>query len=274
LLPLTHQHNQPRVFVETELDAASEDLMNQRAGRFFDEHFDFVKTIQETGGTRIYMYGYGQQEVRINNLGRLEYAAETGSQSSNSVTRSLEAALLFMAEHEGLGSNDLVLREVELLKEGDLRGYSFGFGYDLQGVPVLLSQGDHPVEIEVFGTSIRRYRTFQRQSMNLPEILPEEGIRSPHRLIEDHFNALLEDLQRQRQARDEAPEEAEGQQMEALEGEELLEAIQDIQLVYLDRKETHRRQLLVPVWQITIEKKIYQFDAHEGILLETQPISP
>ena len=277
LLPLNHQHNVPRLFVESEVDASSDSHMNQRAARFFNENFDFIKTIQETGGTRIYMYGYGQQEVRITNLGRLEYAAETGSQSSGSITRSLDTALLFLMENNGV-TPGLVLREIQSITEGELRGHRFGFGYDLREVPVMLAREQHPVEIDVFGTSVKSYKTFVRRPMSLPEVLPDSGIQSPHRLIEENFNFLLTEMETRRGEEmepfreEEASMGEEEREMQPVTGEELLSAIQDIRLVYLDREETHRRQLLIPVWRITIQTWMYDFDAHEGTLIQMTPL--
>jgi hypothetical protein len=286
LLPLTHQINKPLLFVESEVDASSNEQMNQWAGQFFNENFDFVKTIQETSGTRIYMYGYGQQEVRINNRGRLEYSAETGSQTTSSVVKALDTALLFLADNDGLNS-DLVLREVRLLEQDNLRGYQFGFGYNLRDVPVALARSQQPLEIEVFGNNVRSYRAFIRRPMSLPEVLPESGIISPHRLIEDNFNQLLQELAEERTQTTTVPvsvepaadiEEAntsEVQEPESPEtaGEDLLRAIREIELIYLDREETHRRQLMIPVWRITIDQRIYDFDAHEGTRLQTLTLS-
>jgi len=289
LLPLTHQVNIPRIFTESEVDASSSQQMNRWAGRFFNENFDFVKTIQETGGTRIYMYGYGQQEVRINNQGRLEYTAETGNQSSSSVGKALDTALAFMGQNEGMNTA-LVLKKVQVIEQDSLRGYRFGFGYSLGDLPVRLSRSQDPLEIEVFGNSVRGYRTFIRRPMSLPEVLPERGILSPHRLIEDNFNLLLDELRMNREVEpdpvgqvpeeadpEESAEEINGEETEeiveneepAVAGEDLLRAIEEIQLIYLDREETHRRQVMIPVWRITIDQRVYDFDAHEGTRLQT-----
>ncbi len=283
LLPLTYQNNKPRIFTESEIDASSNDHMNRWAGRFFNENFDFVKTIQETGGTRIYMYGYGQQEVRINNRGLLEYSAATGNQSSSSVSRALDTALMFKADHYG-PSDGLVLREVELLEEGQLRGYRFGFGYHLRDLPVVPAQLSQPVEIEVFGESVRSFSVLLRRPMSLPEVMPEAGILSPHRIIEEDFNQLLEEfadrqgleapempLQGEEEAdiennADNQPDPGEGS---LVTGEDLLGAIRYVELVYLDRQETHRRELMVPVWRIVIDQVAYDFDAHEGTRMQT-----
>ncbi|MEN1760114.1 two-component system activity regulator YycH [Anoxynatronum sibiricum] len=341
LLPLTHQNNLPRLFTESEVDVSSDQQMNLWAGRFFNENFDFVKTIQETGGTRIYMYGYGQQEVRITNRGRLEYTAETGNQSSTSVGKALDTALLFMARHGGLNA-DLVLQEVKLLEHNNQRGYRFTFSYRLRELPVALSRQQQPVEIDVYGNSVRSYRTFIRRPMSLPEVLPESGILSPHRLVEENFNQLLAEMAAARgfsepatgidtttppgdeTARD--PENAAEPEREGLQpaleqkdsteslnptdtvqpnaqepsyqpsaessseampapssdhdsgtlpetssfsGDELLQAIESIELIYLDREDTHRRQLMVPVWRLIIENRVYDYDAHEGVRINT-----
>lgn len=288
LLPLTYQHNKPRIFTESVIDASSNEQMNLWAGRFFNENFAFVKTIQKTDGTRIYMYGYGEQEVRINNRGHLEYTAKTGRQSSSNVGRALDNALLFMAEQYGT-FDSLVLREVRLLEENQLRGYQFSFGYHLRGLPVVTAQLRHPVEIQVFGDQVRSFSVLRRRPMSLPEVTPEAGIMSPHRLIEKYFDELLEELAAQRglplsarvDPRDEGETPAqreEGQSTEMTEapqatGEDLLAAIRAVELIYLDRQETHRRELLVPVWRIVIDQQVHDFDAHEGVRLQTSTLT-
>ncbi len=287
LLPLTYQTNKPRIFTESEIDASSNDHMNMWAGRFFNENFDFVKTIQETGGTRIYMYGYGQQEVRINNRGLLEYTAATGSQSSSSVSRALDTALMFMADNYGV-SDGLVLREVKLLEENQLRGYRFGFGYHLRDLPVVPAQLAQPVEIDVFGESIRSFSALLRRPMSLPEVMPEAGILSPHRIIEEHFNQLMKEfadhqgleiadipVQEEVDPGIENSIDNETGQRDApvVTGADLLRAIRHVELVYLDRQETHRRELLVPVWRVVIDQLVYDFDAHEGTRIQTTTLT-
>lgn len=283
LLPLTYQTNKPRIFTESEIDASSNDHMNRWAGRFFNENFDFVKTIQETGGTRIYMYGYGQQEVRINNRGQLEYTAAIGRQSSSSVSRALDTALMFMADHYGV-SDALVLREVERLEENQLRGYRFGFGYHLRDLPVVPVHLRQPMEIEVFGDTVRSFNALVRRPMSLPEVMPEAGILSPHRIIEEHFDQLLEALANHQNLEvsdipeEEAPdpldensveETPEQTETQVLTGEGLLRAISHVELVYLDREETYRRELMVPVWRIVTGELVHDFDAHEGTRIQT-----
>ena len=265
LLPLTFEENLPRIFVESTLDTSNENRLHERVRSFFDENFDFVKIIRETTGSHIYMYGYGQQEVRVSKTGRLDYTAETGNESGTNLNRAFNTALEFMLRNDGL-PEDAYLREVIPVEQNGNRGFRFGFGYCMQGYPVEQKRASsaNPIEIEVFGDLVKNSHAMKRQVMGMPEVKPEGGIVSPHRLIEEHFNTLLEDL-RQRRMLNQSGEELEAD--EEITGDELLRSIEDIVLIYLDREEINRRQLLIPVWKIRIDGEIYYFDAHEGIQL-------
>ncbi len=263
LLPLSYEENLPRIFVESEVDTSNESRLHERVRTFFDENFDFVKIIRETTGSHIYMYGYGQQEVRVSKQGRLEYTAETGNESGSNLNRAFNTALEFILINGGFPEG-AYLKAVTAIEENGNRGFSFSFGYCMKGFPVEQKRiaSSNPIEIDVYGDLVKRYQAMTRQVMGMPEVRPEEGIISPHRLIEDHFNALLEDL-RHRMAVDDEVETYE----EDVEGDELLRQIEDIRLIYWDREETNRRQMLIPAWRIQIDGEVYYFDAHEGIQL-------
>lgn len=265
LLPLTFDENLPRIFVESTVDTSNENRLHERVRSFFDENFDFVKIIRETTGSHIYMYGYGQQEVRVSKTGRLDYTAETGNESGANLNRAFNTALEFMLRNDGL-PEDAYLREVIPVEQNGNRGFRFAFGYCMQGFPVEQKRASsvNPIEIEVYGDLVKNYHAMKRQVMGMPEVRPEGGIVSPHRLIEEHFNALLEEL-RQRRMLNQSGEELEA--AEEITGDELLRSIEDIALIYLDREEINRRQLMIPVWKIRIDGEIYYFDAHEGIQL-------
>lgn len=267
LLPLSYEENLPRIFVESEVDTSHENRLHQRVRTFFDENFDFVKIIRETTGSHIYMYGYGQQEVRVSKQGRIEYTAETGNESGTNINRAFKTALEFVLRNHGFPEG-AYLKNVTPIEQDGNRGFSFAFGYSMQGVSVEQKRmaSTNPIEIHVYGDLVKRYQSMTRQAMGMPEVRPEEGIISPHRLIENHFNMLLEDL-RQSTSGDQEEREEDEVVLEELEGDELLRRIEDIRLIYLDREEVHRRQMLIPAWRIQIDEKIYYFDAHEGIPL-------
>ncbi|SDZ13110.1 two-component system activity regulator YycH [Tindallia californiensis] len=273
LLPLSYEKNVPRIFVESTMDTGNESRLHEKVRSFFDENFDFVKMIRETTGSHIYMYGYGQQEVRVSKTGRLEYTAETGNESGTNLNRAFNIALEFILRNEGFPEG-AYLQEVTPIEENGNRGFRFAFGYHIQGFSVEQKRQNlsSPIIIEVFGDSVSRYRAMTRQVMGMPEVRPEGGIISPHRLIEDHFNALLEDLEnRIVLEKDETGEEEERGQENTISGDELLRRIEDVVLVYWDRKDTHRRQMLIPAWRMTIDGEKYYFDAHEGIWLNREP---
>jgi len=129
------------------------------AQSFFGKTFDFVRKIEEGNGTVIYMYGYGEKVLIVNNEGVLEYKEETtGSGNQGDYITSLQTALNFIAGHGGFESVNGI-RYTPYLKQVRYsnKGYQFAFGIKLHGHKICYQDKD-PITIEVTGNQVSYFR--------------------------------------------------------------------------------------------------------------------
>lgn len=263
VMPLNYEKSTPKVFVESEIKVDDEEAVIERAKSFFNENLDFVKTIKETSGAVVFMYGYGEKGVRISNRGRLEYTEEVGSITSNNVVTALDAAIDFAIDHGGF-PEDSYLKEI---KQEDKKGYYFGFGYRIEGLPVEFNNPNlvHPLEIEVYGDKVKNYRSFVREEMTLANVPASEPTQLPQKVIEDHIELLKTDYL------------TDMEEVQQLEDKEVLSYIEknisEAELVYYDTTENTRRQLLIPAWKIKIDKRVYYFNSYDGELLHSSLVN-
>ncbi|ABR50821.1 hypothetical protein Amet_4755 [Alkaliphilus metalliredigens QYMF] len=254
-------------FVESQIDINDEQEVVERAKSFFNENFDFVKTIRETSGSLVYMYGYGERGVRINHRGRLEYNEDIGSESSTNVNDALDVAIDFIIDH-GDFPEGVYLNEIRNITHNTNKGYYFGFGYRIAGFPVELSnsQMEDPIEIEVYGNKIKSYRTFTREKMkNTMSVQPQISTLSPVDIIEQNATDI-----KSQHPYDEITNEAR-QNEELTDAQWIAKDIDLVTMVYFDALEKQTQQLLVPAWMIEIEENRYFFDAYTGEWINSSP---
>lgn len=259
LMPLVFQQEIPNYFVASEINVQLEQQVIDRSKTFFNENFDFVKTIKETSGAVVYLYGYGEKSVRINSKGRLEYNQEIKSISSTNALEAFDLAVEFVQQHGGFPEGSY-LKEVSVDNDKQ-KSYYFGFGYDMGSYPII-SLGNnmkHPIEVEVVGNQIKTYRRFVRQRMDLTALPSGEAVITPRNIIEMNLDMIKENY-----LQDQPERETE------LEVIEILENVGSSQLVYFDPSERILMEQLYPSWRLEIKNRIYYFDTFTGELLYMQ----
>ena len=258
VMPLDLSIPLPQIYVESEIDINNDTQLTEKSKIFF-KNIDFIKTIKETTGSVVYLYGYGEKSLRINNRGRLEYREEFDPVSTTNVKRALETALLYI-EQQGDMSSNLYLREIRDIDYKQRKGILFGFGYHLEGYPVHTNASgmNHAIEVEVVGNRIRGYRTFIRKKMNIPAITKLEPIISPYKIIENNLDLIIQNYL----ATEENP-----QAIESI-NNEVMKSISEVHLVYFDSINEAKQQLLEPSWRIKVKNHVYYFDIYKGRLLD------
>lgn len=263
VMPINYRLLAVQPYVESQIDVNDEAALIEGSKGFFNQSLDFVKTIRETSGAVVYIYGYGEKSVRINNKGALEYNEEIGNIFSTNIVTSLDAAIAFINRTGGL-AKDVYLKDVENITSGQNKGYKFSFGYCIGGLPVEFNRNkiENPIEIEVYGSKVKTYRSLIRKEMNIQGLnLAERGFYFPN-IIESNINQL----KLQYFTRQDGNTEEVGKEQGVL---HILKDIEDIQLVYFDTVEVDKRQLLKPSWKIKIKDGIYYFDGYTGELINS-----
>lgn len=265
IMPLSYNTPVPQIFVESKINVNDDNNIIEHAKGFFNENLDFVKTIKETSGATIFMYGYGEKGVRINNRGRLEYNEEISSLSSSNVVASLDTAIDFMLKKQQKFPENLYLKEIKNIQKDENKGYYFGFSYRVGGLPVEFHMNNmsHPIEIEVYGDNVSSYRSFIREAMKLQGVTDKSAVLLPQKIIEDHITLLKEEY-----IKDVEEEDLHDKEMIR----NIEENISSIQMIYYDSLEENRMQLLKPVWKIVIGNRQYYFNSYDGKLLHSGPL--
>jgi len=260
-MPINYAVSTTQTFVESEIDINNESMLIERSKSFFNENFDFVKTIKETSGAMVYIYGYGEKSVRINSKGALEYNEQIGNISSTNVVNSLDTAIEFMSKNGGFPEGTY-LKDIKDIKNNSNKGYRFAFGYRIGGFPVEFntSKMEHPIEIEVYGNKVKAYRSLVRNVMNMQGISPEQSVLYFPNIIEKN----IKDLKLQYFNTENQPLEEMNDEEKIL---EILKNIEEVRMVYFDTVDEAKGQLLKPSWMIKIKGDIYYFDSYSGDII-------
>lgn len=138
---------------DTEADA-------MQAKSFFGNTFDFVRKIEESGGKVIYMYGYGETVLILNEDGSVEYKSEAAGTQSVNYFEALDIALQFFDSHQPIVTGGGIEPGVKLEKvKTDNAGhgkYRFELGLETDGEAIFFKEGN-PVIIEVSGGVVTYY---------------------------------------------------------------------------------------------------------------------
>lgn len=142
------------------------------AQTYFGETFDFVRKVEESNGTTIYMYGYGQKVLIINpNEGSIEYKEEVKSDNpeKKSLFESLDTALGFVGAHGGFktiaGQEIKPHLESASLIDDEKNSYRFAFSI-MVGKNKVFYEEKMPIIIEVVNGQVSYFR---REFINFDE---------------------------------------------------------------------------------------------------------
>lgn len=265
-MPINYGVATTQTFVESEIDINNESMLIERSKKFFNESFDFVKTIKETSGAVVYVYGYGEKSVRINSKGALEYSEEIGNISSTNVMASLDTAIEFISKNGGFPEGTY-LKDIKSISNNENKGYRFAFGYRIGGFPVEFNSSKmaHPIEIDVYGNKVKAYRSLVRRVMDLQGVTPEQSVLYFPNIIEKNIKHLkLQYFNTENQIVEEIED-----------GEKILEilkSIEEVRMVYFDAGDTAKGQLLKPSWMIKIKGDIYYFDSYTGEIISKDSV--
>ncbi|ABW20312.1 hypothetical protein Clos_2781 [Alkaliphilus oremlandii OhILAs] len=258
-IPVTYSTLATQTVVESEIDITDDLILIEKAKKFFNKSFDFVKSIREANGAVVYIYGYGEKTLRISSKGALEYNEEIGNISSTNIVDSLDAAVEFMLQKRDSLDN-LYLKEIK--KTSDNTGYLFGFSYRIGGYSVETKDSEvkQPIEVEVYGDKVKVYRSSVRKLMDIKGFTPEQLVINFPSIIDkniknlktEYFNTGVQ------------PEE---EMDDSSKISEILKNIEEVRMVYFDTMEEYKGQILKPSWRVKIKGDVYYFDSYTGDLI-------
>ncbi|QXM06971.1 hypothetical protein [Crassaminicella indica] len=272
LMPIELNKDIHEVKVIQEIDPTNEGQVESFAGTFFGENLDFVRKIRETSGSVIFMYGYGQKELKIDDLGVLQYIEKIDAEKASkniSFEDALKIALQFINNHGSWANIDIYLKDVE---EPEKNRYIFSFGYRKNGLPVYYktedtkNMTDAAVQVEVLGEQVIYYKRFlKREKISIKFLEDEENmtILTAPQILDMNFGFIKGDFLRNIQ-KDVVLDQEEIQK-------KVLSTIKQVDIGYYNEPEREPNQL-TPVWIIKTDKMIYYFDAYNGRMISRTQI--
>src|SRR6056297_262526 len=266
LLPINFDEEVPAVDMTAEIEVSDKTQITAMAGRIFGENFDFIKKIEENDGSVMYVSSYGERVLRIQSDGLLEYTEKLEKQTQALAPESLESLnrdVYFVSNNGGWPAGSYLSDSLQIEKSG-MNGYRFLFNYKINGYPVLeeAGEGSGAISVDVYGNSVTYYkRRVFRERMNISEsdLLPSGTVLVPQKAIDRNFREMAA-----------AYIVDKGLDISQISMDQLffdlLSSIDNIQMAYyLDEKEG--KEVLIPVWRIAAEKRVYYFNVRNGYIV-------
>lgn len=272
LMPIEQNNSINEIQVIQEIDPTDEAQVKDFAGTFFGENLDFIRKIRETSGSVIYLYGYGQKALKINDTGILHYIEDIDEEKASKdmkIEDAMKMALRFISEHGGWANTDTYLKEIKPIEKNNKKGYKFLFGYRLNGIPVYcVGQKDEkiidaPIEVELLGEQVVSYKRFlKREEITIQFLDNEEdtAILPARQIIDRNFNFIKNDFLRN-------IKEKKRKEKQAL-LEEILSTIEEVKMGYYDMP-LQKSNTLIPIWIIKTNQMTYYFDAYSGEIINS-----
>lgn len=162
LVPLSLDMQLEEIPYSPEFEDLNTSEVKDFAKTFFGESFDFVRKIEESKGSHIYMYGYGDKVLTIGAGGRVEYKnKETPQGSQQNYFEALDTAIQFVASHGGWKTEEGMemapfVRYVQPVEDNKRKGYRIVFGMELSEEELYL-EGSSSIAVEVIHGQVTQY---------------------------------------------------------------------------------------------------------------------
>lgn len=242
------------------------------AQTYFGSTFDFVRKIEESNGTTVYMYGYGQKVLIINpNEGSIEYKEEVKSDNSEqkSMFESLDIALEFVGAHKGFRT--IAGQEIKPYLESastindEKNSYRFVFSF-MVGKNKVFYEDKMPIIIEVMNGQVSYFR---REFVNFDENQVakksnDEGI-SAINMLAMNYEYMTEALTKAGLIDKEKSKD--------ISFEDMANEIDNLYTGYLkpsvkiasnETSSTDKNLELTPVWVVEVNGILLYFDLYDG----------
>lgn len=149
----------------SEISINNRDDVVEMENTFFSDGMDFVRRITENKGSLIYIFGYKEKVLTLNENGGITYTEEfdrTAYRERN-LYESIELAIDYVSHHGGWkiissAGGDPYLKSISRINEGDGKysGYRLIFGMKMKGVPLEYNEGNI-ISVDVCGTQVIAY---------------------------------------------------------------------------------------------------------------------
>ncbi len=230
---------------------------------FFKNSFDFVKEITENNGSSIYMYGYGDKSLKINESGTLEYIEKIDEQMASISTdfiESLKMAVAFTDAYIGwpINEQNAYISGYSIVEKDNKQGYRFLFNYRLGGLPVITpGEGQQgAIEVEVIGNQVTYYKRIVKKMAQKNDM--DEEIPNIINILIKNLDIMKEKYISYNKLTETMPHNL-----------NVRELIDDVEIVYyyVESEDKKDSGMLIPTWRVKVDNITYFFDVYEGKLI-------
>lgn len=231
------------------------------AANAFGSDLSFVKKIEDSDGSIIYLYGYGEKALKVNVDGSLEFK-QTRPLDKKSVTfkEALSIALESITQH-GQKLDSLVLNDFQFIDTQDATQYEFRFTFMMAGIPLHIMNGEnrYPIVVRIENGSVTQLTINGNASMwtdaeSIRESKAIEEILDQNYMIFSADNPLKGQEEKDRTY-----------------SYRLLDRLSVVDIVYY-LKVDGDVSIAYPCWKVELGDTRYFFDWYDGTLIEKQVI--
>ncbi len=265
VIPLSVESSLSQMRYACELEGANNNSLKEFAQAFFGESLDFVRQIQGSKGTHIYMYGYGEKVLTVSAKGRVEYKNKEMPQGNQqNLFEALDTAIQFVATHGGWQTPEGIeltprVQSVKAVESNKQKGFTIIFEMGI-GSETLYLKDSHSIMVEVIHGQVTQYlrdiiivdeNNLQRHTGG-----PGKETFSVINMIAQHYKYMAEVLDQNGEFSD-------------LVGEELFDAvlgrIEYVKTGYMKpRTEDEKNHMLIPVWVVSTGDYLLYFDLYDA----------
>lgn len=120
--------------------------------RFFLD-FSIVREIEQEDGTIIYTDG--KKGLRIYPYNKLEFNDSSFGYRNVDIVTAVKMAIQFIKDHGGIDEG-IYFKSIKTLKKDQKIEYNIAFGYEIEGIPVYMSDGNY-IDIKISYDNIQEY---------------------------------------------------------------------------------------------------------------------
>ncbi|EJP19210.1 hypothetical protein HMPREF1142_1583 [Peptostreptococcaceae bacterium AS15] len=215
-----------------------EHTINNIANNILRDRFDFSSSIIQKNGVYFYSYNNGQEILKINKKGYLEYKKESVEHVQDDIEKSTKAMLSFLHQL-GIDYRSIVIESVQKVDTGSKKLYKFVIKHQKDGVVVEMLSKSNDAVITVVGDNVVSASIMLRNVGDYIGI--DSSVSDPSKALDSKIGHIKK-------------------VMNKTDVSEIISHIKDISLVYMKGQDEEA----IPTWKYEIGDYVFFINAING----------
>ncbi|EFM38807.1 hypothetical protein HMPREF0379_1448 [[Eubacterium] yurii subsp. margaretiae ATCC 43715] len=215
-----------------------EHTINNIANNILRDRFDFSSSIIQKNGVYFYSYNNGQEILKINKKGYLEYKKESVEHVQDDIEKSTKAMLSFLHQL-GIDYRSIAIESVQKVDTGSKKLYKFVIKHQKDGVVVEMLSKSNDAVITVVGDNVVSASIMLRNVGDYIGI--DSSVSDPSKALDSKIGYIKK-------------------VMNKTDVSEIISHIKDISLVYMKGQDEEA----IPTWKYEIGDYVFFINAING----------